>query len=103
VTAGVCEEFLYRGFAMAAISRVGLPGWLVVLLTSVLFGLAHTYQGKSGVVGTSLLGMVFGGSRVLLGSLVPATVWHTTVDIVAGLAGRKYLEQRVTVVTAIKS
>ncbi|HEY2121842.1 MAG TPA: CPBP family intramembrane glutamic endopeptidase [Candidatus Acidoferrum sp.] len=90
-TAGVCEEFLYRGFGMAALYHVGLPTWLVVLLTSLLFGLAHTYQGKSGVVGTSLLGMVLGGFRVLLQSIVPLSVWHMTVDVVAGIAGRKYL------------
>ena len=39
VTAGVCEEFLYRGFAMAVFSGAGLPVWVVVLVTSVLFGL----------------------------------------------------------------
>ena len=91
VTAGVCEEFLYRGFALAALVRVGLPIWLVVLLTSLLFGLAHTYQGKSGVAGTSLMGLVFGGFRVLTGSLVPVTMWHAAVDIVAGIAGQRYL------------
>ncbi len=91
VTAGVCEEFLYRGFAVAALLRVGLPSWLVVLLTAILFGLAHTYQGRSGVAGTSLMGLVFGGFRVLYESLLPVTVWHATVDIVAGVAGRKFL------------
>ncbi len=91
VTAGICEEFLYRGFAMAALSKVGLPTWLVVLLTSLLFGLAHTYQGKSGVLGTALLGLVFGGFRVVYGSLVPVSVWHATVDLVAGVAGSRYL------------
>jgi membrane protease YdiL (CAAX protease family) len=91
VTAGVCEEFLYRGFAMAALSKVGLPTWLVVLLTSLLFGLAHTYQGKSGVAGTSLMGLIFGVFRVLTESLVPVTIWHATVDIVAGIAGKRYL------------
>ena len=91
ITAGVCEEFIYRGFAMAALGRAGLPIWLVVLLTAVLFGLAHSYQGKSGVAGTTLMGIVFGGFRVLTGSLVPVTLWHATVDVVAGIAGRKYL------------
>ena len=93
ITAGVCEEFLYRGFALAALSKVGLPTWSVVLLTSLLFGLAHTYQGKSGVAGTSLLGLVFGTFRIWTESLVPVMIWHATVDIVAGIAGRKYLMQ----------
>jgi uncharacterized protein len=91
VTAGVCEEFLYRGFAMAALSKVGLPTWLVVLLTALLFGLAHTYQGKSGVAGTALMGLVFGGFRVVFNSLVPVSIWHATVDLVAGIAGKRYL------------
>jgi membrane protease YdiL (CAAX protease family) len=93
VTAGICEEFLYRGFALAAMTKVGLPTWLVVLLTSLLFGLAHTYQGKSGVAGTSLLGVVFGTFRVLTESLVPVTIWHAAVDIMAGIAGQRYLLQ----------
>lgn len=93
VTAGVCEEFLYRGFALAALSKVGMPTWFVVLLTSLLFGLAHTYQGKSGIAGTSLMGLVFGTFRVLTESLVPVAVWHAAVDIVAGIAGKRYLLQ----------
>jgi membrane protease YdiL (CAAX protease family) len=91
ITAGVCEEFLYRGFAMAALLRLGLSNWVVVALTSLLFGIAHTYQGKSGVIGTSLLGIVFGSFRLLYESLVPVATWHAAVDIVAGVAGRKYL------------
>src|SRR5246127_35905 len=48
LTAGLCEEFLYRGFAMAVIARTGLPMGVVVLLSAILFGLAHLYQGRPG-------------------------------------------------------
>jgi uncharacterized protein len=91
VTAGVCEEFLYRGFAMAALSRVGLPIWLVVLLTSALFGLAHAYQGRAGVLGTGVLGVLMASARIVYSSLAPVMIWHTAVDVVAGIAGPKYL------------
>lgn len=91
VTAGVCEEFLYRGFVFAAIARVGFPTWGVLIASSILFGLAHSYQGRSGVVGTSVLGFVFGLGRIVVGSVVPPMVWHSVVDLVAGIAGRKYL------------
>jgi uncharacterized protein len=91
ITAGVCEEFLYRGFAIAALLRLGLSSWFVVVLTSVLFGLAHTYQGRSGVIGTSLIGLVFGGFRILYDSLIPVAIWHSIVDMVAGTAGQRYL------------
>jgi len=91
VTAGLCEEFLYRGFAMAVLARAGLPLGAVILISSIIFGLAHLYQGRAGFVSTMVLGILFGGSRAVLGSLVPAVVWHIAVDIVAGVAGPRYL------------
>jgi uncharacterized protein len=91
VTAGICEEFLYRGFVMAGMTRAGMPVWSVVVLSSVLFGLAHAYQGRGGMVGTGLLGLLFAGSRLILGSLVPLMAWHAVVDITAGVAGPRFL------------
>jgi membrane protease YdiL (CAAX protease family) len=82
VTAGLCEEFLYRGFAMAA-------------LTSVLFGLAHLYQGRGGLVSTLVIGTVFGTARIAYDGAVPVMLWHIAVDAVAGVAGPKYLVKTV--------
>ncbi|HUL16215.1 MAG TPA: CPBP family intramembrane glutamic endopeptidase [Terriglobales bacterium] len=96
LTAGACEEFLYRGFAMAALLRAGLPGWSVVVLSAVLFGLAHLYQGRSGVAGTIFLGAAFGGVRILCDSIVPLIFWHAAIDLVAGVAGAKYLASDAT-------
>ena len=91
LTAGLCEEFLYRGFAMAVIRRTGLPVGVVILLSAILFGLAHLYQGRAGFVSTMVLGILFGISRAALGSLLPVIVWHVGVDVVAGTAGSRYL------------
>jgi len=94
VTAGVCEEFVYRGFVIAALARTGMAMWIVLLLSSVLFGLAHAYQGRSGIIGTTLMGLAFGLGRVVMLSLVPAMVWHACVDLVAGVAGPRFLACR---------
>ena len=94
ITAGVCEEFLYRGFAMSALSRVGLGKWAVVILSSILFGLAHAYQGRGGILSTLVMGVLFAVARLTYDSLVPVMVWHTTVDVVAGIAGPRYLLRR---------
>ena len=94
ITAALCEEFLYRGFAMAALTNAGLSAWLVILLSSILFGLAHSYQGRGGIVMTFVVGVVLGVSRLTYNSLVPAVFWHSAVDVVAGLAGRWYLTRR---------
>ncbi len=91
ITAGLCEEFLYRGFAMAIFAQIGLQAWAVVVLSSVLFGLAHSYQGRGGIVMTLLIGLLLGTSRIAYGSLVPAIFWHSALDVVAGTAGPRYL------------
>jgi membrane protease YdiL (CAAX protease family) len=91
LTAGICEEFLYRGFAIGAFLRAGLPVWEAVLISSFLFGLAHLYQGYGGAVGTMLLGGLFGAARITYRSLVPVVCWHFAVDLTAGVVGPIYL------------
>jgi membrane protease YdiL (CAAX protease family) len=96
ITAGVCEEFVYRGFAIAAFSKAGLPLWLVVILSSVLFGLAHAYQGRGGIVSTGIFGVLLAMGRLGFGSLVPVMMWHAGLDLAAGIAAPKYLLSRPT-------
>jgi len=91
ITAGLCEEFLYRGFAIAVLLHIGLQAWAAVLVSSLLFGVAHSYQGRGGMVMTLLIGLVLGSSRLAYESLVPAIFWHSAVDVVAGAAGPRYL------------
>ena len=91
ITAGCCEEFLYRGFAMAAFARAGFATWASVVVSSLLFGAAHLYQGRGGSIGTGLLGLLFGAFRVLTGSFLPVAAWHAGIDIIAGFAGTRYL------------
>lgn len=93
-TAGLCEEFLYRGFVMAALRRSDMATWEVVAVSSILFGLAHLYQGRGGLVGTFLIGIVFGSARITYDSLIPVVVWHGTLDAVAGVAGPRYLRPK---------
>jgi membrane protease YdiL (CAAX protease family) len=91
ITAGLCEEFLYRGFVMAVLARLGSPAWVAVLGSSILFGLAHLYQGRGGFFSTLVIGTVFGAGRIVYNSVVPVIFWHSAVDLVAGVAGPRYL------------
>ena len=90
-TVSLCEEFLYRGFAFAVFERaVSGFGQRVsvaagILCSSVLFGVAHLYQGRRGVTSTSVLGALFAGTRAWSGSLAPGILAHGVVDLVAGL------------------
>lgn len=87
-TVAVCEEFLYRGFVYAALDRIEIaPFVLPALGSSLIFALAHLYQGRRGLITTFIAGVLFAGLRVWSGSLAPGIVVHFVVDLVAGLAG----------------
>jgi len=83
ITAGVCEEVIYRGFGLAAL-RWAVPGigegWLIAI-TAAAFGLAHLYQGRVGVVLTGVLGAYFAWFTISTGTLLPAIVLHALVDV----------------------
>jgi len=83
VTAGVCEEWLYRGFflAVAAAAAGGPPPWLLVLVAGVAFGLAHAYQGRAGIVSTGLLGGGMAAIYLQTGSLLLPVVLHALIDL----------------------
>jgi uncharacterized protein len=85
VTAGVCEEFVYRGFLVAALTIATGSVTLAVLLSAGAFGLVHAYQEPSGAVRAALLGLFFTAPVLLEGSILPAVIAHTAYDIIAGI------------------
>jgi len=81
------EEAIFRGFLMTEIARiVGTAPWATVLnvvLSSAVFGLAHGYQGRSGVVSTGIIGAVLGWIFVASdGNLWLAILAHGFIDTV---------------------
>jgi len=83
ITAGVCEEILYRGLLLATlVSLVGM--WPAVAITSLIFGLGHAYQGISGIAKTGLVGLVLALLTVSSGSLYIAIVLHAVIDLTSG-------------------
>jgi len=93
-TAGLCEEFLYRGILLAeATAWFHSVAWGVVV-SSVAFGLAHSYQGLNGMVRAGLLGALLAWPVVQLGSLYPSMTAHFLIDAVALLwLGPKFVKQ----------
>lgn len=83
VTAGVCEEWLYRGFFLAVVGAVlgGAHTWLLVLIAAMAFGLAHAYQGRSGVLSTGVLGGVMAALYLQSGSLLLPVLLHALIDL----------------------
>lgn len=82
VGAGVSEELVFRGFLLVYFSFY-LPHLNTaekVLLTSLVFGFAHIYQGWKGVVGAGILGLVLAGLYLTTGSLLLPVVIHAAAD-----------------------
>lgn len=83
VTAGVCEEILYRGFLLVVLTPV-VGIWTAVGLTSVIFGLGHAYQGLAGIGKTALVGLVMALLTVFSGSLFIPMLLHAVIDLTSG-------------------
>lgn len=88
VTAGVTEEIVARGClladlhgASAASPLLHLPLWAAWVLSSLVFGFAHLYQGVQGVVRTTLAGLYMGALAILSGGLAVPIAVHVLADV----------------------
>lgn len=86
LSAGVCEEVLFRGFLPQFLQGDGHGGWqlqpaLAWLMSSLLFGCGHLYQGMAGVMRTALAGLMFSLLAILSGSLLLPILLHVLIDL----------------------
>jgi membrane protease YdiL (CAAX protease family) len=82
IGAGISEELVFRGFLIYYLGLY-LPQintWEKVVLTAVIFGVAHLYQGWQGIMGASILGLIAAGIYVISGSLLVPMVLHAVID-----------------------
>jgi uncharacterized protein len=96
-TAGISEEFLYRGFVFMAFVRMlvnyGPPNVGAAILSSLWFSLAHLYQGRKGIITTFVVGLIFASIRIWTGSLLPAVAAHIGIDLIAGIGASRFLRR----------
>jgi CAAX protease family protein len=86
VTAGFCEELVYRGYLQKQFLALTGNVALAVLGQAVLFGVGHWYQGIKMVIIITLLGLLFGGFAHWRKSLRPGMIAHALSDV-ANLVG----------------
>ncbi len=97
-TAGLSEEFVYRGFVFAVFFRAfagsAFPAFFAMVTSSAWFAMAHLYQGRRGVLTTCVVGLLFSAVRLWSGNIAPPVVGHIGVDLVAGLYAPRLLRAR---------
>lgn len=83
ITAGVCEECLFRSFLFqylrSAPWQLGLGA--AIAIACVLFGLGHLYQGVVAAAGTGVLAFLFFLLFLGSGSLLIPIVLHALADL----------------------
>jgi uncharacterized protein len=84
ITAGFCEEFIFRGYLIWAL-RQWVSWWVAAAISAILFAAGHSYQGMSGILRTGILGAVLTLVLAISGSLWPGIVLHALIDISSGL------------------
>jgi membrane protease YdiL (CAAX protease family) len=80
-TAAICEEFLYRGYALTQIAALTHSIFAGVVISSIAFGLGHAYQGRIGMAGTAITGVLYAALFLASGSLVPCMLAHFMQDM----------------------
>jgi CAAX protease family protein len=84
ITAGICEEFLFRGYGIEVVSQWTKNRWAAGLLTLFFFTIAHAVL--LGWTAQLTIPCVLGAFLTLLyllgGNLVITMVMHTLIDLI---------------------
>lgn len=85
ITAGITEEILYRGFFFYLMGELspGLNIFIILIISSLIFGIGHIYQGLFEAVKSMFMGLLFGLFFIAFGTIIPGIILHTMQDLCA--------------------
>ena len=86
VSAGLFEEIIFRGYLQRQSHALANNAALGIILSAIIFGLGHGYQGARNMVVIAVFGMFFGCMAYLRKSLRPGMIAHGLQDSLAGIA-----------------
>ena len=84
ISAGFCEEVVYRGYLQKQIEALSNSALVAVLAQGLVFGVSHIYQGYKPVIVISVLGIEYGLLAWNRRNLRSAMLSHAWSDMVAG-------------------
>jgi membrane protease YdiL (CAAX protease family) len=85
LTAGICEELLYRGWLVNLLRVMTGSVWAAICVGAVVFGFAHAYQGLKGMLRACFIGLQLAALFVYVDSLIPGQILHAGADFVTGI------------------
>lgn len=88
ISAGICEEVIYRGFLINYLRELLPPGstniYFAILIPSIIFAISHLYQGWLNVLKIFTISILFGHIYVQSESLLIVIIIHVMVDLISG-------------------
>jgi membrane protease YdiL (CAAX protease family) len=84
LTAGFCEEAIYRGYLQRQFIGLTKNVPVGILLSAAAFGGAHAYQGFSSALRIGILGLMGGILAYVCRSVRPGMIAHTLQDVLGG-------------------
>jgi len=78
---GVYEEIVFRGFLLGRLVTLTRSLVLACVISAVIFGLLHFYQGWMGIVKTTIIGFLMALLTVWRGNIWSAIVCHAGIDM----------------------
>ena len=88
VTAGFCEETIFRGYLQKQFIAWSGSAAMGVVASAVVFGACHVYQGVKPAIVITVYGLMFGILAQWRKSLRPGMMTHALHDTVSGIAVR---------------
>jgi membrane protease YdiL (CAAX protease family) len=99
VTAGICEETIFRGYLQWQFMALSKSAPAGILLSAAVFGAAHAYQGFRMVILIGLYGAMFGILAYWRGSVRPGIITHECNDSLNGVLVGLSRQYRVCLVS----
>jgi len=88
VTAGICEEAIYRGYLQRQLIAYSRSPVIGILGSAIVFGAGHAYKGGAGALRIVLFGALFGILAYWRRSVRPGMIAHAFTDGFAGVLAR---------------
>ena len=86
VTAGFCEETIFRGYFQKQFFALTGRIEIAIVLQAIVFGIGHVYQGTKSAFVITIYGALFGILAAKRKSLRPGMMQHAAQDSFSGIA-----------------
>jgi membrane protease YdiL (CAAX protease family) len=80
--AGITEEVIMLGYLFARLRDLGWGRWQIIIVSALVRGTYHLYQGFGAFIANVLMGLLFGWLYTKYGRVLPFVIAHFMINAV---------------------